>query len=31
LAGEEFVLGIEPFRPPASIILRHLEIEIFDV
>jgi hypothetical protein len=31
LAGEEFVLGIEPLRPPARIVLRHLEIEIFDV
>jgi hypothetical protein len=31
LAGEEFVLGIEPFRPPARIVLRCLEIEIFDV
>jgi hypothetical protein len=31
LAGEEFVLGIEPFCPPTRIVLRHLEIEIFDV
>jgi hypothetical protein len=31
LAGEEFVLGIEPFRPPARIVLRCLEIEIFDI
>jgi hypothetical protein len=31
LAGEEFVLGIEPFRPPARVALRRLEIEIFDV
>jgi hypothetical protein len=31
LAGEEFVLSIEPFRPPARVVLRHLEIEIFDV
>jgi hypothetical protein len=31
LAGKEFVLGIEPLRPPARIVLRRLEIEIFDV
>jgi hypothetical protein len=31
LASEEFVLGIEAFRPLARIVLRHLEIEIFDV
>jgi hypothetical protein len=31
LTGEEFVLGIEPLRPPARIVLRCLEIEIFDV
>jgi hypothetical protein len=31
LASEEFVLGIELFRPPARIVLRRLEIEIFDV
>jgi hypothetical protein len=31
LIGEEFVLGIEPLCPPARIVLRHLEIEIFDV
>jgi hypothetical protein len=31
LAGEEFVLGIEPFRPPARVVLWHLEIEVFDV
>jgi hypothetical protein len=31
LAGEEFVLGIEPFCPPARVVLRRLEIEIFDV
>jgi hypothetical protein len=31
LACEEFVLGIEPFRPPARVVLQCLEIEIFDV
>jgi hypothetical protein len=31
LAGDEFVLGIEPFRPPARVIVSHLKIEIFDV
>jgi hypothetical protein len=31
LAGEGFVLGIEPLRPPAGIIFWHLEIEVVDV
>jgi hypothetical protein len=31
LAGEEFVLGIQPLCPPTMIVLRHLEIEIVDV
>jgi hypothetical protein len=31
LTGEGFVLGIEPLCPLARIILRCLEIEIFDV
>jgi hypothetical protein len=31
LTGEGFVLGVEPLRPPARVVLRCLEIEIFDV
>jgi hypothetical protein len=31
LAGGGFVPGIKPLRPPAGIVLRHLEIEIFDI
>jgi hypothetical protein len=31
LAGEGFVLGIEPFHPPARVVLRRLEIEIFNI
>jgi hypothetical protein len=31
LAGEEFVLGIEPLRPPAKIVFERLEIEVVDV
>jgi hypothetical protein len=31
LAGEEFVLSIEPFCPLARVVLRCLEIKIFDV
>jgi hypothetical protein len=26
-----FVLGIVPLRPPAGIVFRHLEVEVFDV
>jgi hypothetical protein len=31
LAGEEFVLGIEPLLPPARIVFGRLEIEVVDV
>jgi hypothetical protein len=31
LAGEGFILGIEPLRPPARIVFYHLEIEVLDV
>jgi hypothetical protein len=31
LVDEEFVLGIKPFRPPARIVFRRLEVEIIDI
>jgi hypothetical protein len=31
LASEEFVLDIEPLRPPARIVFGHLEIEVVDI
>jgi hypothetical protein len=31
LAGNGFILGIEPLRPPARIALQHLKIEVLDV
>jgi hypothetical protein len=31
LASEEFVLGIKPLRPLASIFFGHLEVEVIDV
>jgi hypothetical protein len=31
LASGGFVLGVKPLRPPARVVLRCLEIEIFDV
>jgi hypothetical protein len=31
LAGEEFVLGIKPLRPPARIVFGRLEVEVIDV
>jgi hypothetical protein len=30
-AGEGFVLGIEPFCPPARIVFGHLEVEVRNI
>jgi hypothetical protein len=31
LSGKEFVLGVEPLRPLARVVFRHLEVEVIDV
>jgi hypothetical protein len=31
LTGGRFILGVEPFRPPAGVVFRHLKVEIGNV